>query len=193
MTVADEIFNLFAQRGDAAYFGEPVSQTEHALQAANLAELEGAPSSLVVAALLHDVGHLLHGWGEDAAERGVDARHEAAGEAWLARYFGPEVTEPVRLHVDAKRYLCRADPAYLEGLSPASLQSLKLQGGPFSAREAAGFESQLYFSEAVRLRRWDDLAKVPSRVVPSCEHYRSDIMSVATRAHPRPQNSGDPR
>ncbi|HMD99875.1 MAG TPA: HD domain-containing protein [Terriglobia bacterium] len=175
MIIFDQIVELFAKRGDAAYFGEAVSQKEHALQAAYLAERERAPESLVVAALLHDVGHLVHGMPEDIADHGVDARHEAAGEAWLARYFGPEVTEPVRLHVAAKRYLCRADPEYLSQLSPASVQSLALQGGPFSEAEARQFEEHRYFREAVRVRRWDDQAKTPGLDVPGIEHYREAI------------------
>src|SRR5690349_10889305 len=132
MDVVDTIAGLFASRGQALYFGEAVSEAEHALQAAHLAEREGAGDDLVAAALLHDIGHLLHGLGEDVADRGVDGRHEVAGHAWLARWFAPAVAEPVRLHVAAKRYLCATDPAYLARLSPASRQSLELQGGPFS-------------------------------------------------------------
>src|SRR5580658_149933 len=144
MSIVDEIMDLFARRGEAAYHGEAVSQTEHALQAAELAELEGAPDRLVVAALLHDVGHLLDGQDEDLAHRGVDGRHEEAGGAWLARHFGPEVIEPIRLHVAAKRYLCAVDPTYLDGLSPASRLSLSVQGGPMRAEERAQFEANPY-------------------------------------------------
>ena len=118
MSIVDEIMDLFARRGEAAYHGEAVSQTEHALQAAELAELEGAPDQLVVAALLHDVGHLLDGQDEDLANRGVDGRHEEAGRAWLSAHFGPEVTEPIYLHVAAKRYLCAADPATSPAFHP---------------------------------------------------------------------------
>jgi phosphonate degradation associated HDIG domain protein len=180
MNVVDEIFQIFEHRGDEAYFGEPVSQKEHALQAARQAEQEGAPPSLVVAALLHDIGHLVHGLGEDIADRGVDARHEDAGESWLARNFPPEVTEPVKLHVAAKRYLCRVDRAYLDQLSPASLQSLALQGGPFSEDEAREFERHRYHREAVRLRRWDDAAKTPGLIVPDLEHYRPALNAVVS-------------
>ncbi len=179
MSVTDEIFEIFARRGDEAYFGEPVSQTEHALQAAYQAEQEGAAQTLIVAALLHDIGHLIHGMGEDIADRGVDARHEAAGEAWLARHFPPAVTEPVKLHVAAKRYLCHTDPEYFSQLSPASVQSLALQGGPFSEREARAFESHRHYREALRLRRWDDAAKIPGLEVPKLEHYRSALNAVA--------------
>ncbi|HXJ94671.1 MAG TPA: HD domain-containing protein [Terriglobia bacterium] len=172
MSMIDEILKLFATRGDEAYFGEPVSQKEHALQAAYQAEQEGAPASLVVAALLHDVGHLVHQLPEDIADQGLDGRHESAGEAWLARHFPPEVTEPVKLHVAAKRYLCKTDSEYLAQLSPASVQSLALQGGPFSDAEVREFEQHRYFREAVRLRRWDDRAKIPGLNVPGLEHYR---------------------
>jgi phosphonate degradation associated HDIG domain protein len=182
MNVVDEIFRIFENRGDEAYFGEPVSQKEHALQAAHQAEQEGATQSLVVAALLHDIGHLIHGMEADIADRGVDARHEDAGEAWLARHFQPEVTEPVKLHVAAKRYLCRIDQAYLNQLSPASLQSLALQGGPLTEEEAREFERHQYYREAVRLRRWDDRAKTPDLTVPELEHYRPALEAVAGNA-----------
>src|SRR5215469_14042757 len=138
MDVVDQILELFEARGAAAYLGEPVSQTEHALQAAHLAVLEGASDALVAAALLHDIGHLL-GPDDDAAERGIDAVHEDRGCSWLAPHFGPEVTEPIRLHVPAKRYLCRVDPRYRVLLSPASIRSLELQGGALTSGEAEAF------------------------------------------------------
>src|SRR6266849_2507681 len=172
MSTVDQIMDLFARQGDEAYFGEPVSQTEHALQAAYEAVREGAPDLLVVAALLHDVGHLLHGRAENIADRSVDARHEKVGKAWLSRSFGPEVAEPVGLHVPAKRYLCAIDPAYAEQLSPASVHSLALQGGPMSEAEVLEFEQHPYYREAVRLRHWDDMAKIPGLEVPGLAHYR---------------------
>jgi gamma-butyrobetaine dioxygenase len=178
MSIVDEIMERFARRGAAAYHGEAVSQAEHALQAAALAEREGASDWLVVAALLHDVGHLLDGQDEDLAQRGRDGRHEEAGCAWLARHFGPEVTEPIRLHVAAKRYLCAAEPTYLDGLSPASCLSLSLQGGPMGADECAQFVSNSCHGDAVRLRRWDDAAKVPGLSVPGLEHYRERLLRV---------------
>ncbi len=179
MTIVDEIVNLFATRGAAAYHGEEVSQEEHALQAADLAARQGAPDALVVAALLHDVGHLLDGQDEDLADRGLDGRHEEAGCAWLSRHFGPEVTEPIRLHVAAKRYLCAVDPKYRAGLSPASLRSLELQGGPMTPAEVAAFEDGAFFRDAVRLRHWDDAAKVPGLAVPGPSHYRDRLASAA--------------
>jgi len=179
MNAVDEIFEMFKRHGGEAYFGEPVSQTEHALETAHQAEQENAPPTLMVAALLHDVGHLLHGMGEDIADRGVDARHEAAGEDWLSHRFPPAVTEPVKLHVAAKRYLCRTDPDYFDQLSPASVRSLELQGGAFTEHEARAFEAHRYYGEALRLRRWDDAAKIPGLEVPDLEHYRSALEAVA--------------
>jgi len=178
MTIVDTIMELFGRRGAAAYHGEAVSQVEHALQAAELAEREGAPDRLVVAALLHDVGHVLDGQDEDLAERGVDGRHEEAGCAWLARHFGPDVTEPIRLHVAAKRYLCAVSPSYLEHLSPASRLSLSLQGGPMSDEERATFVRSPAHGDAVRLRHYDDTAKVPGLDVPGLEHYRDRMMRM---------------
>lgn len=173
--IVDEIVALFEQRGGEAYFGEAVSQRAHALQSAHLAVTEGADNALVVAALLHDIGHLVHGLGEDIAQRGVDARHEVVGESWLSRHFGPEVTEPVRLHVAAKRYLCATDADYQAQLSPASLQSLMLQGGPMSAAEVADFDRNPHAAAAVRLRHWDDLAKIVGLEVPGVESYRGRL------------------
>jgi [1-hydroxy-2-(trimethylamino)ethyl]phosphonate dioxygenase len=171
MTVADEVIRLMTERGDTAYFGEPVSQLEHALQAAWLAKQGGASRELVLAALLHDVGHLLHDLPESVAAEGIDTRHEVAGYEWLRTRFGPQVAEPARHHVSAKRYLCRVDPEYLVRLSPASIQSLELQGGPFSAEETRAFESEQYYREAVMVRRWDDEAKVPELSVPGLDAY----------------------
>jgi phosphonate degradation associated HDIG domain protein len=166
------VFRLFAERGAAAYLGEAVSQAEHALQAAWAAEQAGAGSALVSAALLHDVGHLLHDLPEDCAGHGLDDCHEALGARWLERHFGPEVAEPVHLHVAAKRFLCAAEPEYRAGLSEASLLSLKLQGGPFSAEEAARFRRGPFAAAAVALRRWDDAAKGAGLPTPPLAHFR---------------------
>jgi phosphonate degradation associated HDIG domain protein len=181
VNVLDTVIELFATRGLAEYHGEAVTQREHALQAAHLAERAGAGDALVAAALLHDVGHLLHGLGEDAADRGLDDRHEQIGYKWLARWFGPEVAEPVRLHVAAKRYLCATDPAYAARLSPASRLSLELQGGPFTPAEAEAFRTLPRHADAVRLRHWDDAAKVPGLAVPPLEHYRGRLHALLAR------------
>jgi len=162
-----EIAALFQTRGAAAYGLAGVSQTEHALQAAALA----APPALVAAALLHDIGHLVAELGDDPAAEGIDDAHEAVGHAWLTRYFGPAVTEPVRLHVAAKRFLCGAEPAYFSMLAPDSVRSLALQGGPMGAAEAATFAAVPHAADAVRLRRWDEAAKVVGLATPGVEWF----------------------
>lgn len=179
----DRIDRLFADRGAAEYHGESVTQLEHALQAAHLAEAVGAPPALVAAALLHDVGHLLHPGGEAAAARGADAGHEELGYRFLARYFGPAVAEPVRLHVPAKRYLCAVEPGYHDLLSPASRRSLELQGGPMTRAEAKAFEREPFAGAAAALRRWDDRAKRVGLVTPPFAHYRRSV-EVALVEHP---------
>jgi len=118
---------------------------------------------------------LLHGLPEDIADQGVDGLHENAGADWLANHFGPQVTEPIRLHVDAKRYLCLVDASYRALLSPSSEQSLALQGGPYTGDEAKAFEANPFFKDAVLIRRWDDAAKVPGLVVPGLQHYQTLI------------------
>src|SRR5215475_8253714 len=178
MNTVDEIFQLLEERGQGSYFGEPVSQLEHALQCAHLASKEGADKELVAAALLHDVGHLLHAEGEDVADRGGDTEHEHLGEAWLSAHFEPAVTHPVALHVAAKRYLCATDSEYFGKLSPASVQSLELQGGPMTADEVADFESSEFAEDAVRLRHWDDLAKEQGLAVPPLAHYRAILNAL---------------
>jgi [1-hydroxy-2-(trimethylamino)ethyl]phosphonate dioxygenase len=182
MSIIDQLFQLFTIQGQRAYFGESVSETEHALQTAHLAEQAGVDDILIVAALLHDVGHLLHGLPEDIAGKGIDGRHEESGSTWLLNYFGPEVVDPVRLHVAAKRYLCAAEPGYMAELSPASLQSLKLQGGPMTPIEMKEFEQEPHFQSAVAVRRWDDIAKIPGLVVPGLEHYRQRLLDALRTA-----------
>ena len=131
----DEVLSIYGRCGAEAYFGEAVSMSEHGLQAAYFAQAAGAPDALVIAALLHDIGHLIESVPDDIADWHSDARHELSGSRWLARRFGPEVWEPVRLHVPAKRYLCATETAYFERLSAASVLTLKLQGGPMSSDE----------------------------------------------------------
>jgi phosphonate degradation associated HDIG domain protein len=178
------LIRLFKERGDAAYIGEPVSQTEHALQAAWAAERAGADNALIVAALLHDVGHLLHDLPEDCAVSGIDDAHETRGARWLEQHFGPEVTEPVRLHVPAKRFLCATDPNYTGALSEASLRSLQLQGGPMTPKEAAEFRTHPLAEAAVALRRLDEQAKIPGLPTPGLEHFRPHL-EAAGAAGPR--------
>lgn len=179
--IVEHICELFAQRGSAAYIGEPVSQTEHALQAAWAAEKAGASSALIAAALLHDVGHLLHDLPEDCADHGINDAHELRGARWLAAHFGPDVTEPIRLHVPAKRFLCATEPSYRERLSEQSVLSLKLQGGPFSEAEVHAFRQGPHAEAAVALRRWDEGAKIAKLPTPNLEHFRPHLEATLAR------------
>jgi phosphonate degradation associated HDIG domain protein len=176
--IVDRLLGLFAARGTKQYGGERVSQCEHALQCAFLAEREGMPVAVVTAALLHDIGHLLHEAGEHEALRGIDDRHEELGADYLLGVFGPAVAEPVRLHVAAKRYLCATDPRYFGRLSAASVHSLELQGGAFNAAEVTAFRSIPFAEEAVRIRLWDDAAKSPGCETPPIEHYRATLLAT---------------
>lgn len=170
-TPVDRIFDTLETEGVARYGMEAINQLEHALQCAALAEKEGADASLITAALLHDIGHLIHKLGI-AAERGIDDRHETLGEKLLRRWFGDDVVQPVALHVDAKRYLCTAEDDYFGRLSQASVRSLELQGGPFAEDDAEAFLSRPGAPEAVRLRRWDEEAKVKDLATPPLSHFR---------------------
>jgi [1-hydroxy-2-(trimethylamino)ethyl]phosphonate dioxygenase len=182
--VIEAIFAAFSERGSAAYLGEPVSLTEHMLQTALAAEQAGADPVLVASALLHDYGHLVHDLPEDSAEHGVDTEHEEAGAVWLERWFLPRVTEPLRLHVLAKRYLCATEPDYLAALSPASVLSLRLQGGPCSPGEVAEFDRNPFAEEALQLRRWDDVGKLEGLATPPLEHYRPALEAGLRSATP---------
>ena len=173
MTVVEKIVELFEYKGDSEYGGEAVTQLQHALQCALLAEQEGATPELISAALLHDIGHLLHQLPNDAPDRGVDDVHEELGWRYLSKHFVPSVSEPVRMHVAAKRYLCATDSDYQSQLSQPSVTSLMLQGGPMNADEVNEFESSSHWREAVRLRKWDDLAKVKDLVTPTLDHFAS--------------------
>lgn len=168
----DTIFNLFNTRGHLSY-GEDITQIEHALQCGQLAREDGAHDALIGAALLHDIGQLLDDAGNAAQQRGVDARHEITGAAFLARAFPDAVTEPIRMHVDAKRYLCAAGDGYRQSLSDASELSLRLQGGPMDESEAQAFRQASFYADAVCLRRYDDTGKRRNWEVPSLESYRS--------------------
>jgi len=166
----DTISELFAGEGAGEYLGEEVTIAEHMLQAGALAEAAGAPDHLVAAALLHDVGHF-NGTGLELME-GRDNRHSDTGADWLAQWFGPEVTEPVRLHVAAKRYLCAVEPGYRERLSEASEYTLQVQGGPMDEARAAAFAAHPGAADAVAVRRWDEQAKDATQKAPSFEHFR---------------------
>ena len=177
----DDVLSLFERLGSERY-SESVSQIEHACQCAALAESAGSSPALVAAALLHDIGHLLAV--DDAPPQRAEARddhHEAVGARWLASRFGVDVSVPVALHVAAKRYLCAIDPEYNAILSPASVHSLQMQGGPMAPEHAAAFESRPGWEDAVALRRWDDGAKDPDITVPPMSTYVPMLRELADR------------
>lgn len=178
LTLTD-IRHLFDTYGAIAYSGEPVTQLQHALQSAALAEEAGANETLVGAAFLHDLGHLLNLQGETPSERGIDDLHQYFALPFLRPLFSDAVLEPIRLHVDAKRCLCAIDADYFAKLSADSVRSLKLQGGIFSAEEADNFLRKPFAHEALSLRRWDDLAKQPERATPSLDHYLKLIERIS--------------
>jgi phosphonate degradation associated HDIG domain protein len=170
----ETIADWLRHRAGSLYGGEAVTQLEHALQCATLAQSDGATPSLITASLLHDIGHLADS-GNDVSDP-----HGALAAGLLKRLFGPEVTEPIRLHIDAKRYLCLMEPAYHAGLSEASKRSLLWQGGPYSVAEAKAFIVQPYADDALRLRRWDDAAKIPHAVTPDLDHFIRIMRTVRT-------------
>jgi phosphonate degradation associated HDIG domain protein len=171
MLTLNDIEALFERLGHEQYSGEPVTQLEHALQSAALAEAEGADDELVTAALLHDIGHLIQDFGDTPTLRGVDDVHQYAAMPFLRGLFGERVLGGVRLHVDAKRYLCAVRPGYHEALSADSKRSLVLQGGVFDAAQAADFAAQTGADDAVRVRVWDDSAKVAGAPTPPLTHF----------------------
>jgi [1-hydroxy-2-(trimethylamino)ethyl]phosphonate dioxygenase len=179
MKIVDDLLAIYERRGVEAYFGECVSVTEHALQSAHFAQIAKAPPELIIAALLHDVGHLIDPAPDEISDWTHDAHHELSGAHWLAARFGAAVSEPVRLHVAAKRYLCATDLRYAKVLSPASEKTLQLQGGAMSAAEIATFEAQSHFREALKVRRWDDAAKVAGLATPDFRHYGPLIERLA--------------
>ena len=182
-----DIEALFASKGDRMYAGEPVTQLQHALQSARLAEQDGASDELVVASFLHDLGHLINDQGETPTLRGVDDRHEYVALPFLRDLFGPAVLQPIRLHVDAKRYLCaRGDGAitgaeYWAALSIDSKRSLELQGGIFSKGQATAFRAEPFAQDGVRLRQWDDRAKLREARTPPLAHFLALAARVAGR------------
>lgn len=176
-----ELLDIFVGRATRRYGLSAINQLQHALQAATLAEADDAPPATVLASLLHDVGHMIHHLGEDPAGRGVDDVHEELGARWLAERFGPEVSEPVRLHVAAKRYLCAVESDYFGKLSPDSVRSLGLQGGPMSADEIEQFRCNPLHAEAVRLRRFDEAAKDPLATTPDFDHFLRHV-AICRRA-----------
>jgi phosphonate degradation associated HDIG domain protein len=174
----EALINVMVARGGGSYFGEPVTVLEHCLQAAHFAKAANSNDSLVIAALLHDIGHLLHDAGEDVADHGLDTHHEELGDRLLSPHLPDSVTQPIKLHVAAKRYLCAVDPSYLDNLSPSSILSLKLQGGPMTGDEINRFLALPFALEGVTLRRWDDEAKIPELPVEPAESYLPLLKSL---------------
>jgi phosphonate degradation associated HDIG domain protein len=170
-TLRQELLEIFVGRATKRYGLSDVNQLQHALQCAAHAEADGAPPATVLAALLHDVGHMIHALGENPAGRGIDDVHEQLGADWLAERFGPEVSEPVRLHVAAKRYLCTVESDYFGKLAPDSVRSLELQGGLMSPEEVETFRAHPQHAEAVRVRRFDEAAKDPRASTPDFDYY----------------------
>jgi [1-hydroxy-2-(trimethylamino)ethyl]phosphonate dioxygenase len=170
-TIVPFIADIFERRGAEEYLGEPVTVSEHMLQGAWFAEQEGASDELVVAALLHDIGHYTGEFGTYTPADHEDRHHDDAGADLLEPFFPPVVTECVRLHVAAKRYLCATDSSYYGKLSPASVHTLALQGGPMSDQEVAQFRTNPFHEEAVRVRLWDEKGKVPGMKTKSFRDY----------------------
>ncbi|PCI88391.1 MAG: hypothetical protein COB24_02520 [Hyphomicrobiales bacterium] len=173
-SIITKIADMLHGKGKELYGGELVTQAQHALQCATLAEAAKSSDKLITACLLHDIGHLLDDDFERlAAEK--DLYHEDLGEAFLSEWFDDEVCQPVKLHVAAKRYFCATNDKYLGKLSAASVQSLKLQGGIMSDEEVKKFRSHPYYQDALRLRVWDDLAKDPDLITPDIAHFMSYV------------------
>jgi [1-hydroxy-2-(trimethylamino)ethyl]phosphonate dioxygenase len=171
MTPIDTIFE-YLRAGQKHYGESAVTQLEHAIQCAVLAERESAGSALVAASLLHDLGHLINPEDRMAAARGEDGGHEIVAADYLAHWFEDAMTMPIRLHVAAKRYLTATEPDYAAILSRASVRSLAAQGGPFSADAAREFAALPGAADAIRLRRWDERAKEKGATIPALEHFR---------------------
>jgi phosphonate degradation associated HDIG domain protein len=178
---SSEVIQLFELRASQQYGREAVSQLEHALQCAQLAEQAGETDETIVAALLHDVGHLIAAKNSVLADADPerDDLHQYIALPFLRGVFSDAVLEPIRLHVDAKRYLCGAEPTYWGTLSLASKQSLELQGGPFTHSELDTFISLPFAEEAVRLRRYDDLAKIPNKDTPTLDYFGQKLFALS--------------
>ena len=177
-----DIERVFSAHGSLGYAGEPVTQLAHALQAAALAEAQGASAALITATLLHDLGHMLNLQGDTPTLRGIDDTHQYFAIPFLRGTFGDAVLEPIRLHVEAKRALCALDPDYFDALSEDSRRSLRLQGGVHTEAEAEAFLVRPYARDAMRLRRWDDAAMVAGFFTPPLAHYLQIAQHVARLA-----------
>ena len=180
-TIVAFLAEIFERNAAEEYLGEQVTIAEHMLQGAQLAEQAGAPEEVVAAALLHDVGHFTHEFESDAADHGIDTKHEEAGARVIERFFPAIVVDCVRYHVDAKRYLCATNPAYFDRLSEASVHSLNLQGGPMEAGEAEAFARNPNLKDILRVRVWDEEGKVPGKEVLGFTHYAPLLQRVVDR------------
>ena len=170
--------NVFTQQGAESYLGEKVSMAQHMLQAAQCAEQANASAELIVAALLHDIGHYSNAIPDTVLMQGTNNYHEEAGANFLAEYFSESVTEPIRQHVATKRYLCAVDPCYFNKLSDASVYTLELQGGPMSTNEVREFEGSPHLKNCIDLRHWDEAAKDPDKTHPDFVHYQPLVKSL---------------
>ena len=177
-TIVDFIGDIFSRRGADSYLGEAVTMSEHMLQGAQLAEQAGASDEVVAAILLHDIGHYTSEFPEDSLEKGINNYHDEAGAAVLQAWFPSLVTDCVKYHVAAKRYLCAVDPDYFGKLSDASVHTLKLQGGPMSEEEVRDFEKLPYRKEIVQVRLWDDEGKVAGVETPGFAYYAPLLQRV---------------
>ena len=180
-SIVDHIEDVFMRRGADSYLGEPVTMAQHMLQTAQCAEQAGADNGQIVAALLHDIGHYKNEIPETSLAKGIDNYHEEAGANFLQDYFPTSVVEPIRQHVAAKRYLCAVRSDYFERLSPASVHTLNLQGGPMNADEVKEFERNHYLEQCIQLRHCDEEGKDPEREHPPFSYYRSLIESLVKR------------
>jgi phosphonate degradation associated HDIG domain protein len=177
------ILDLFTRKGAIAYEGEGISQIVHAWQCGQLARAAGASQALQLASWLHDLGHLLTDLSGSPTVQGIDDRHEHSGASMLDAIWGPSVAEPVRLHVQAKRYLVATYPEYRERLSPDSVRSLALQGGPMSAQECEAFQASRYALDAQQLRAWDEAGKRPGWFANDVQHALDELRSLMDRVH----------
>lgn len=180
-----EICAIYLREGVKAYGLYGINQLQHALQSADRAERMGLPPAMILACLLHDVGHMIHHLGEAPAEDGVDDRHEELGAMWVASRMPQTISEPIRLHVSAKRYLCKTEPGYLESLAKDSVISLHLQGGPMTGYEITDFLAKPYAEAAVLLRRIDELAKDRDATTKTLEEYLDAYLEPGLRSAER--------
>lgn len=176
--IVEFLGSIFDRRGGEEYLGEPVSMGQHMLQGATFAEQNGQPDEIVVAALLHDVGHFTSEFGTFTMDDTEDRHHEEAGAQVLDRFFPAIITDCVRYHVAAKRYLCATKEEYFSRLSEASVHSLNLQGGPMSADEVAEFEKNPNLKQIIEVRYLDDAGKIPDMETPDFWHFAPRIQRI---------------